>query len=39
MDRYFESCEEYYGYLEEQARFQAEVEALEEEDPEDTRRG
>jgi hypothetical protein len=41
MDRYFESCEEYYGYLEDEARCQAEIEAAEAdtEDPEDRRRG
>ena len=39
MVRYYESCEEYYAGLEDEARWQAELEEREGEDPEDVRRG
>ena len=39
MVRYYESCEEYYAGLEEEDRHRTELEAQEDEDEDDLRRG
>ena len=39
MVRYYESCEEYYAGLEDEDRHRAELEAHEDEDEDDLRRG